>query len=361
VSEKNDTAERRFKPTRRRLRRARRDGDVPLSQELNGAFALAGWTLVMTLAGAWTWRNLAALVTQAIEAPDHPTTALMLQRLMTSAITVGVLTTALCATAGMFATLGGILQSGPVFSLKKLAPDFSRLNPARGLSEGLKLDSLMSLARTIVVASALTILLYHRTLAALPRLLTLPHAGISGFAVSLWEELLGALRCATLVAFAVGAADLLYQRYAYEKRLRMTPEEFKRDRKEAEGDPRLKRRRRRLFRDWITHSAISATQAATVVVTNPTHLAIALNYDPELNAAPTIAAKGAGELATQIRRAAEDVGVPIIENVPLARALHADGDIDDVVPEILFAAVAEVIVWANQVREFRRAEETSLA
>jgi type III secretion protein U len=148
----------------------------------------------------------------------------------------------------------------------------------------------------------------------------------------------------------VSIADRLYQKYAHRKRLRMSKDEVRRERKEEHGDPHLRSQRRRLRRQWATQNARQAARTATALVVNPTHIAIAILYEPEQTAVPLITAKGEGNLAQLMRREAEEAGVPVIRDVPLARALNYRGEEEEFIPEKYFDAIAEIIAWAERVR-----------
>jgi flagellar biosynthesis protein FlhB len=147
-----------------------------------------------------------------------------------------------------------------------------------------------------------------------------------------------------LVFLLVGAGDYFLQRFLYLKEMRMTKQEVKQEFKESEGDPHIKGARRRLHHEILARNMVSAVRGANVVVVNPTHVAVALKYDDALMDAPTVVAKGAGPLAAQIRRVAEESKVPIMRDVPLARTLF-DLEVDAEVPEELYEAVAVVLRW----------------
>jgi flagellar biosynthesis protein FlhB len=155
----------------------------------------------------------------------------------------------------------------------------------------------------------------------------------------------------TLVTFLlVAALDTAYQRHAFTKKLRMSLRDIKQESKEAEGDPHVKQQRQQAHQEWSQRNAQQAARQANVLVVNPTHVAIAIDYDRETCPVPTVSAKGEDHVARAMREAAEEAGVPIVRNVPLARDLLARGEVGELVPADLFDIVAEVILWAREVR-----------
>jgi len=156
----------------------------------------------------------------------------------------------------------------------------------------------------------------------------------------------------TVALFALlSLLDAAYQRWSFTKKMRMSMRDIKQEAKESEGDPYIKQHRRQAAQEWSQRNAAQAARNANVLVVNPTHVAIAIDYDAETNPVPTIAAKGEDHVARAMREAAEEAGVPIVRNIPLARDMLARAEIGEVVPSDLFDIIAEVILWAREVRE----------
>jgi type III secretion protein U len=149
----------------------------------------------------------------------------------------------------------------------------------------------------------------------------------------------------------VAILDAAYQRWSFTKKMRMSMRDIKQEMKESEGDPYIKQHRRQAHQEWSQRNAQQAARNANVLVVNPTHVAIAIDYDSETSPVPTIAAKGEDHVARAMRKAAEEAGVPIVRNVPLARDLLARGEEGEIIPADLFDIIAEVILWAREVRE----------
>jgi type III secretion protein U len=164
-----------------------------------------------------------------------------------------------------------------------------------------------------------------------------------------------------LLFLFVSIGDFLYQKYSHKKRLRMSKSDIKREHKQDSGDPHLRGQRQRLQRQWAKQDPKKAAREATALLVNPTHIAIAILYEPEETAVPVIIGKGEGNLALMMRREAEAAGVPIIRDIPLARALHYRTEEDDFIPEEYFDAIAEIIAWAERVRGTDEAQSRNLS
>jgi flagellar biosynthetic protein FlhB len=236
-----------------------------------------------------------------------------------------------------------VLQSGWVWSTERLQWDPARLNPIAGLRRMISGRSLVELAKAFLKIGLIAAVLYWRLreeMLALPLLLQMElqaaffQAGRLALGLILWTA-------AVLVVLA--AADYAYQRWQLGRDLRMSRQEVKQEQRETEGDPIIRSRIRSLQREKARRRMMQEVPKADVVITNPTHLAVALKYDGILMSAPVVVAKGAGFIAERIREVALENGVPIIENKPLARSLHALVDIGREIPSELYQAVAEIL------------------
>jgi len=256
------------------------------------------------------------------------------------------------ALTGLAALLAPIALGGWHVSSKSLEPKFSRLNPIEGLGRMFSINGPiqlgMSLAKTIVVGGIGGVSIWHRrdeilALATEPLVAALADSA----------HLIGVC-CGTTVAgmFVVAALDVPYQLWQYHKKLRMTKEEVKREHRENEGDPQLKGRIRQQQRAAARRRMMAKVPKADVVVTNPTHFAVALQYADGEMRAPRVVAKGVNLVAARIREIAVENNVPLLEAPPLARALYHNVDLDREIPGALYGAVAEVLAWVYQLRRF---------
>jgi flagellar biosynthesis protein FlhB len=330
-------------PTPRRLREARRKGQVARSRDLTAAvslwFVLAAVALLVvpavpaqldatarTLRGAGAAEPSAASGALAAWAR----TAL---RLAAPALLAAALAAIAC----------GIVQVGGLFSFEAVRPKLERLDPAAGARRtfGARawFEAFKSLLKFVAVAAA-AVLASWSSLAAVVGAARVGAAAVASAAAA---ALLHLALVGGALLLILGALDLLYQRWRHRRDLRMTREEVKREHREEEGDPALKAERLRMHRGLLAHRMVLDVPRATCVIVNPTHVAIALRYEAEdEDAAPVVLAKGEGDVARRIVAAARAAGVPVLRNAPVARSLLAC-ELGAAIPERLYEAVAEVL------------------
>jgi type III secretion protein U len=346
----DSSGEKTEQPTAKRLRDARRDGDVPKSQDLTHTVTMLVWTLLIAGMTGFAADRIGGLLDFAWTEIDLASPTALRDVGVAALKTFALLTLLPLAIVSLCGVFAEFLQVGGLFAPKRVTPQISRLNPANGFKRIFSADNLFelikSLCKTLLLATLLVWLLRHY----LPDILRLPAAGLTAY-IGLDKRMLLMLSGSIVILFAfVSIADRLFQNHSHRKRLRMSKSDVKREHKEDQGDPQLRGQRKRLHRQWSTQDARQAARNATALLVNPTHIAIAIFYQPEQTAVPTITAKGEGHLARLMRREAEDAGVPIIRDVPLARALNFCAEEDDFIPEEFFDAVAEVLAWAERSR-----------
>jgi type III secretion protein U len=350
MSQDDGTGEKTEQPTEKKLRDARRDGDVPKSHDLTQTATTLVWMLVLAGLSGYMADRIAALAEHAWLEVDLTSPNALSEIGWDAAQTLVLLTIIPLAIVGASGALVEFLQTGGIFAPKRIAPQGSRLSPGEGLKRIASLDNLFEIAKGLLKAAILGVLIVLVIRHYLPDILNLPAAGITAY-IGLDRRLILSLCGWIVVLFAgVSIADRLYQKFSHRKRLRMSKQDVRRERKEEDGDPHLRGQRKRLHKRWATQDARAAAREATALVVNPTHIAVAILYDVERTAVPMITAKGEGNLAQLMRREAEEAGVPVIRDVPLARALNFYAEEDELIPEEYFEAVAEVIAWAERLR-----------
>jgi flagellar biosynthetic protein FlhB len=344
VAEEGDAEDRTEAATPRRLEKAREEGNVPVSREAVALASLAGATLAAAIAlpplGGALLHMLRGLLAGAHALdPFAVLHELELGALLAAGVVAGG---ALLAGAG--ATL---LQTGFLTRLEALQPDLARLSPMAAIGRLFSTDSLVELGRTLAKLLLIGAALWQAVdLQAMQQALHLPPGGL--LAALAWQCL--RLVAATLVVSALLAAmDLVWVRFRHAQKLRMSREEMREEMRESDGDPQVKGRQRQIRMQRARRRMLAAVPKAAVVITNPTHYAVALDYAPGQQAAPKIVAKGMDSLALRIREIAEQHGVPIVENPPLARALHRLEPDTEVPPEH-WQAVAEVISYVFRLK-----------
>jgi flagellar biosynthetic protein FlhB len=350
MSEESDQ-ERSLPATPKRLEEARQEGQIARSRELAASLVL------VSAAGAFWWMGpqaasgLAAVMRSGLVF-DHASaldSARMLMRLDESAREGLMLMLPLFALLATAAIGGGMALGGWMFSDKSLMPDFTRMSPARGLGQMFSTHGLMELCKALLKAAlflGVTGLLIWNNREELMALGSLaPEAALASASRLLAITFVSLAGCTAIVA----GIDVPWQLWSHAKQLRMSLEEVKREMRESEGDPQMKARIRSQQRDAARNRMMSEVPKADVVVTNPTHYAVALSYR-EGQRAPRVVAKGQHLLALKIREVAAAAGVPVLEAPPLARALHRHGELGRDIPWELYEAVALVLAWVMQTR-----------
>jgi flagellar biosynthetic protein FlhB len=344
VAEGDDDQERSEEPTQKKLDEARKRGDVAKSQEVNNWFLLAGAALALMLfapAGAADFaRRFSALIGNAgILSADGPA-------LVALARTIGMAVLAIVglplAVLSLAAVLGNLVQHGPLWTAEPLAPKLSRISPLAGAGRLFSEQSLMTVGKGVVklvIVGAAVVFALWPARAVLPGLALEAPGASTAYLFSLTMRVFGT---AVAVLAVLAAIDWLVQRQMWLARQRMSVREMREEFKQSEGDPQIKARIRRLQVERARRRMMAKLPEATVVITNPTHYAVALKWERGMNA-PLCLAKGVDLVALRIRAIAEEHRVPLVENRPLARALYASVEIDQEVPPEHYRAVAEVI------------------
>jgi len=338
--------------TDKRIERAREEGKVPQSRELSTFIELMAALLVLMALGGVFSEKLMAIMRHGFtfdRAAAFDTTQ-MTTRLMHESTDIILTFFPFFAVMLVAIVAGPLLLSGWNLSLQALSPNFSKFNPINGIKRIFSLNGVVELVKALVKVALLggiagwVIWGYRNEMFGL---VTEPlESGISHFAQLL---LITALYLVSAMLLIV-AIDVPFQLWNYAKGLRMTKEEVKREAKESEGDPHIKARIRSLQRDAARKRMMAAVPKADVIVTNPTHYAVALQYDESQMAAPKVVAKGSGLVAERIVEMGRENAVPLLQAPPLARALYRHSDLGDEVPQRLYTAVAEVMAYVYQLR-----------
>ena len=254
--------------------------------------------------------------------------------------------------------VANIVQVGFLFTFEPLKPNFSKLNPAEGAKKIFSKKNFFEFLKNCVKVVFLSYLLYKIIWASVPELLQMCYGTIDDIMPSL-RVMLKRLAVYTAAGYIlIAVVDRIFQGKNFTKEMMMTKDEVKREYKEMEGSQEVKQAQRQ-FRDELLNGPdpVQATKESNVVVTNPTHLAVGIRYDPEEWPLPRIVVAGADNIARVIRETAMTEGIPIMENVPLARALYAEGKVGDFIPESLLEPVAEVLQWVKRLSDARKEEE----
>jgi flagellar biosynthetic protein FlhB len=338
--------------TPRRREEVRRRGQTARSADVNAAVALLVGVLFLRSWGqnlvGWSLDLLRTTLTN-LHQPDI-TPEVAVQALLAFALFSASVLGPIFAVMVVAGVVANVLQVGFLFTLYPLRPDFSRLNPLQGFQRLFSTRSLVELVKSIAKMLIVGYVLWRvmagqlLTVMALPQV---PWQAAIGFTVSLVFEV---ATWAAVVLLVLAVLDYGYQRFSFERQIRMSRQEVREELKQTEGNPVIRQRVRQLQRAVAQRRMMAAVPRADVVITNPTHLALALEYDAAAMSAPRVTAKGEGLIAEQIKRVAREHEVPAMENVPLARALFRSCEIGDQVPGELYAAVAELLAFVYRLR-----------
>jgi flagellar biosynthesis protein FlhB len=344
------------KPTAKRIRDARRKGQIARSRDVETTAQLIAVLIAIAWVGPWMVRSLADGIRRSLERVGQRALGTVEATELSGLAVDGAVTIASVAgpvaLAAAVATLGAAtLQGGWNVAPEALHFKWSRLSPASGLKKLAPSQSGVNLVKTLVGVTAVGWVAWRVVQATVETA-----GGFAGLppveAARLgWKQVEWLLREAALVFVALAAADYGVQRWRHGKSLRMTKQEVRDDTKLTEGSPETKARVRRVQRDMMRRRMLAAVPTATVVITNPTEYAVALEYNRETMSAPRVVARGKDLLAARIRAIAREHGVPIVENVPLAQSLYRSVQVGERIPADLFGAVAEVLAYLVRLRQ----------
>ncbi|MBD3315443.1 MAG: flagellar biosynthesis protein FlhB [Chitinivibrionales bacterium] len=339
------------KPTPRKLRKSREKGQVAKSKECASSAVLLAMFVLLWVGGGFIigiFRNMMTGIYNLIDMPFDEIFDMAYSTFITSTLLISFI---IAGTVCIAAVAGNMVQIGFLISFESITPDLKKINPIEGFKKIFSIDNLFELVKSVVKIAFIAFVVFLCIRNAIPDLVKLPFTGIGGVMVVAGNLIKQLIVVMSVVAIVIPAVDYLFQRYRFTEKMKMTKQEVKEEHKEMEGDPHVKGRRRQLMKEMAQRNDIERTRKATVLVTNPTHLAIALFYDEDGDELPTVVAKGAGNQAQLMMDAAREEGIPVMQNIPLARDLFERGEIDNFIPRDLLKPVAEVIRWVLENRD----------
>lgn len=338
-------------PTAQRMKQARSRGEVSKSEEVVSIGVLLVAVIGMRLVGPGLWDGMANILRDGLMHPTQQeftrSSAMQFGRDAASQTLLTLLP--LFAMLAMAGIAFNVAQTGLVLSGAKLKPKLSHLNPASGAKRLVSKEGGIRLVKSLAKMSVVGLVVYVTMKSRMAEISAMGEMDVApatarlaklGFDIAIW---------AAVVLFMLALGDFAWQRRQHRNRLKMTKDEIKQEMRESDGDPQIKQaiRRRRMA---LLNRMMAAVPNADVIVTNPTHYAVALKYDPVTMQAPMVVAKGEALLAQRIKEVARKAGVPVLEEPPLARALFAAVPVGQYIPANLFHAVAEVLAWVYALR-----------
>ena len=342
--------------TPRKRRKEREEGRVAKSQDLGAAAVILVGLFALLVFGRFLFSWIISFTTDSIAFLGGSTLReegwfSVIQKETVYALLVPWLPIGLAAAVG--ALIVTVSQVGFFLTTKPLVPKMDRMNPVSGLKKVISLRSLVEMVKGLLKAALFALVIYFSLRKDTPELvhaIRFPlEAGVSQL---LWKLLGLSFRLAFLL-LVIAVFDYVDQKWEFERSIKMSKQELKEEYKQMEGDPQIKSKIRQKQRELARSRMMSSVPKADVVITNPTRLAVALEYDRKVMDAPVVSAKGSGFLARKIREIAREKGVPVVENKPLARSLFENLEVGDEVPEEFYRAVAEVLAFVYRIRKGR--------
>jgi flagellar biosynthesis protein FlhB len=339
-----ETGEKTEQATPRRREKAKEKGQVPRSRELVSMAGLGGILIMFYFSGNIFFRNITGLTgdllgmkygRDPVEAMKHATLEMLLLLLPFFGIAI------------LFSVLTAVFQGG--FFVKPLEFEFGRLSPLKGLKNMFSMQGLIGFLKSLlkfIIGGIILYIMIKKALPEIPFTTAMDLEEIRRFATGLISK---AVFIAFITFFVIAVLDYFADRWKFERSIRMTKEEVRQEFKETEGDPLIKSRIKSIQREMSRRRMMQQVPKATVVITNPTHIAVALKYRSSEMAAPQVIAKGEGFIAEKIKELAEKHGIPVVEDKPLARALNKLS-LDSFIPEELYRAVAKILAYIYKIR-----------
>jgi type III secretion protein U len=331
-------------PTSQKLRKAREDGQVGKSKDFTQTvliLALFGYMLSDAERIFTKFGEMMLLPTTVLKMDFEAAANVIVTKFLTLSIEIMMPFLGIVIGLGLFIEL---VQTGMLFSFKSMMPSGKKLNIASNVKNIFAIKNLMEFFKSIIKITFLSVLVYSILKSSLPTLMTLPQADIIGVAIALSMLLKGLMVNVSVGYVVIALADFAWQRHQHIKELMMSKDEIKQEHKQSEGDGQIKHQRKHLHQEMMNESAIQSTRKASVLVTNPTHLAIAIHYDKDKTGPlPVVVAKGSGNLAERMIKAAREEGIPVLQNIPLAHALMDTATLDQYIPSELIEPVAAVL------------------
>jgi flagellar biosynthesis protein FlhB len=332
------------KPTPQRLKKARKEGQIPRTQELGTWLGVAAASALLPMLVGNAFEAVQKLFVQVGAVAAHPEIE-KVEVLLGHALTA-FLTTMLPMAVGMMVvgTAASAAQGGVTFATKSMKPTLKKLNPFPGIKRMFGTQGIWEAVKALIKTAALgtvVVITSDRAQALVSSAGSLP---LSAVAATFSDSAILMFRVVAGTGLIIAVADYVVVRVKMMKKLKMSKYEITQENKQAEGDPYMKAHRRGVQMEMSRNRMMSDVAEADVLLVNPTHVAVALKYDPQ-KGAPTVVAKGAGEVAAKLREIAQEAGVPLVQDIPLARALHSSCELGQEVPPQLFTAVARVLAF----------------
>ncbi|MEG1349754.1 MAG: type III secretion system export apparatus subunit SctU [Hafnia sp.] len=339
------SAEKTQPPTDKKLRDARKKGQVAKSKEVSSTLLIVCMVaVILGFSNYYTahFGSLMLLPQAFIHLPFRQALSMTIDSLLRETFFICLPLMMVAVLAAVVSHLG---QSGFLFSAESIKPDIKKINPIEGAKKIFSVKNLIDFIKSLLKVALLTLLVWSTLKNDLKTLLLLPHGGLSSISPVAGLLLKNLMVMCVIGFFIISIADYAVERYQHRKQLRMSKDEVKREHKEMDGSPEIKSKRKDFHRELQSGSMKNAVKRSSVIVTNPTHIAVGIRYQPGETPLPMVTLMYTDALALRVRKIAEEEGIPVLERVPLARALYQDGFVDQYIPGELIEPTAEVLRW----------------
>jgi flagellar biosynthetic protein FlhB len=344
VAQDGPGGEKTEKPTPQRLKKARKEGQIPRTQELGTWLGVAAASVLLPMLVENAFEQVQRLFVQVGAVANNPEPA-ALSALMGQALTAFLTTVLPTAVAMMVVgTVAAAAQGGVTFATKSMKPTLKKLNPFPGMKRMFGTQGIWEAAKALIKTAALATVVLVTSDKAQALVSSAGALSLSAVAETFTDSAILMFRVVAVTGLIIAVADYVIVRMKTMKKLRMSKYEIQQEHKQSEGDPHMKAHRRSVQMSMSRNRMMAEVAEADVLLVNPTHVAVALKYEAA-KGAPRVVAKGAGEVAAKLRERAAEARVPLVQDIPLARALHASCDIGQEVPAQLFTAVARVLAF----------------
>ena len=347
------TEDRTEAPTDKRRSESRSKGNVSKSTEVNSVLVLLSGLMLLKFFGPWMMRHIIAYVRDMFDMISHPQADLgfALNLIVKAIEAVCYISWPVCIGIMIIGIFSNLIQVGILFTFEPLIPKLEKVNPLSGFKRLFALRSVVEMIKNVFKLIIIGFVAYITVKGEFGKFLGLCDTSTGAILMFMMALAFKVILRIALMLLVLAILDYAYQRYEHEKGLKMTKQEIKEEHKQAEGDPQIKARVRSLQREMARRRMMQEVPKATVVVTNPTHIAIAMLYEPGEMESPKVVAKGKRLIAEQIKKLALAAGVPIVEDKPLARAMYDKVNVGDDIPLEFFSAVAEILAYVYKLRK----------
>lgn len=354
MSDKDNKTE---EATPKRLSDARKKGQIAKSQDLNATVSLLIFTMLAGLLGQYIYvngirymENYFTMDLSTIELSQSTAGTILID----NTISYGLLVFPFMIIAVAIGYIVNIVQTGFLFTSQPLKPDLKRLDPIQGFKNIVSAKAFFNLGKNLLKLILVFYIAYSNLRESAKEILNVGNIGTEKLFFFLMEFVKGLIFDIIVIMLVLGVLDYVMQKWDYKKNLRMSLQEIKDEYKEMEGDPQVKSARQAKQRQLAMGRMMEDIPSSTVVVTNPTHIAVVLRYDPAIDEVPIVTAKGADYLAEKIKERAREHDIPIIENKPLARTMFKNVEIGDYIPMDLYKAIAEILALVYEMNEKKK-------